>query len=136
MDWYAKYLRLLFKDRVDGCGDDYLDCWGFVRLVYKNELGIDLPSYSEGYEDSEDRAIGPLIDEKSSGWIEVSAAEVKPFDVVLMRVSAQGPACHVGLVIRRGVMIHLRRRAGVVVQPMGGLEWKNRVLGVIRYAAK
>lgn len=112
-----------------------MDCWGFVRHVYKNELGIDLPSFHDCYNDSNDPEIGETILEKSCDWQEVEPRAAKPFDVVILRLSAAGAPCHVGLIVREGVMIHMRRKTGVVIQPLNGLEWKRRIHGLIRYGA-
>lgn len=136
-EWHDKYRRLQFKERTENCGEDYFDCWRFVQLVYKQELGIDLPSYSAAYDDSEDKKINALIRQEAfekDAWREVPVEEMQEFDVILMQLSAEGAACHVGLAIRQGTMIHLRRRSGVVIQPLRAFEWKNRILGVMRYA--
>lgn len=134
-DWWEKYRRVPFKEH--GRDETGADCWGYTRLIYKRELGILLPSYAEAYDNSQDAKIGPLIDqeiETTGEWIEVE--NPASFDFVLMKLSAAGPSCHVGLVIRPFHMIHLRRRSGVVIQDWRRMECKNLVTGFMRYVPR
>lgn len=127
VNWYDKYQRMKFAERT-------ADCWGFVRHVYRDELGIDLPSYLSLYDNSEDPKIGGVIEEQRKSWREVERPEL--FDIVLMRLSSSGAACHVGIALGNGNMIHMRRKTGVVIQPLNGLEWKRRIYGFIRHASR
>ena len=45
MHWTARYINIPYINK--GREFSGADCWGLVRLVYKNELGIDLPTYGE-----------------------------------------------------------------------------------------
>ncbi len=40
-EWQIKYLGI--KYRLGGREVTGLDCWGLVRMVYRDELGIDIP---------------------------------------------------------------------------------------------
>lgn len=42
-----KYLGIPFQDK--GCGFEGCDCYGLVRLVYREELGIELPCLGDAY---------------------------------------------------------------------------------------
>ena len=132
-NWWEKYQRIPFKEK--GRDESGADCWGLAYLIYKNEKGIDVPDYLWAYEDThETEKISAHIkaERSSSRWLEIT--DPKPFDLVLMQESAAGMVgIHVGLVIRQGFMIHIRRKKGVVIQPLNAFEWKNRIMGFVRY---
>lgn len=114
---------------------DGADCWGLAYLAYKQEKGIEVPDYLWAYDDTHDveKISAHIAAEKaSSRWKDV--ADPEPFDLVLMQESAAGMVgIHVGLVIRPNYMIHIRRKKGVVIQPINSFEWKNRIMGFVRY---
>lgn len=43
MHWAAKYVGMPYE--AGARGPEKVDCWGMVRLIYRNEFGIDLPEY-------------------------------------------------------------------------------------------
>lgn len=54
MSWAAKYIGILFVEHGrtrEGC-----DCWGLLRLVYREEFGIELPGYDERNESIQEMA--------------------------------------------------------------------------------
>jgi hypothetical protein len=60
--WTRAYIGIPFTEL--GRSQYGCDCWGLARLVYAQELGIDLPSYVGGYASTEERAeIAGLIGE-------------------------------------------------------------------------
>lgn len=132
-DWWNRYvaeLKVPFKDK----GRDELgcDCWGLVCLIYKEQLGIDLPSYLECYETTKDKEVlGILIaDERAAKWSEPETPE--PFDVIILKM--RGVPMHVGLVTKSGHMIHCARGIGTVHEPFTSSKWKNNVIGYARYS--
>lgn len=129
MSWYKKYIGIPFVDK--GRDESGLDCWGLVRLVYKNELGIDLPSYCEDYESTNDYEI--LRDivtlEKGQRWKAVK--EPKEFDVIILNM--RGMPIHVGIVTKKDHMIHCALGIGTVHEHSGVAKWKHRVAGYARW---
>lgn len=82
MAWYTKYVGIPFVEK--GRDENGCDCWGLVRLIYKNELGIDLPDYLDCYETTNDREkLSSVIKEQTEkNW--VSDQEHKEFDVIIL----------------------------------------------------
>lgn len=90
----------------DGC-----DCWGLVRIVYKDKWDIELPSYDAEYDTIADRAhLKALMDNRSEefmkdGWHEIYPGEERPGDGVLMRLGSY--PIHVGIVQSSGRLLHI-----------------------------
>lgn len=127
--WAGAYLGLRQADH--GRDRDGVDCWGLVRLVYADELGIDLPSYTEVCPDLAERAeLGALITgERDRGpWREVTRPE--PFDVLLFRI---GPhATHVAVAVDHRDMLHVHGHSESCIVSISD-RWRKRLVGVYRY---
>lgn len=102
----SKYIGL--KYAVAGRGPDGYDCWGLVRKVYKESLGIELPEYPGVSCDSQQDLRNALSKEKQSGnWIQVELPET------LNLVSVKDPwGCHhVGIFVKADVdrILHISK---------------------------
>lgn len=101
---FDAFVGLPWRDK--GRERDGLDCYGLVALVYAEQAGIVLPSYAEDYATSEDReAVCDLIEGRAEPWREVAERDVRPLDLVLLRHA--GVERHIGLVVRRGYVLHI-----------------------------
>lgn len=107
------------------------DCWGLACLVYA-AAGIALPSFAGAYADTSDAAINDLIADNRAGWAIVPQGREKPLDLVLMH---QRP-WHVGIVVRRGLMLHMPEEKASVIEPYTTGRWSRRVEGVYRHSAR
>jgi len=130
--WTAEYIGLPFADH--GRTRSGVDCWGLVRLVLAERFGIDVPSYDGSYRQTTDRTdLDYLIStERSSAWTSVPLGTEQPGDVVLLR--CLGAACHVGLVVAAGVMIHAEVGLDTVLDRYDTTRWAARVQGIYRAA--
>jgi cell wall-associated NlpC family hydrolase len=100
---FNSFTGLPYRDL--GRGPDAYDCWGLVVAVY-DAAGIKLPSYAESYVTAEDlKSISCLISGSLQPWREISEREVKPLDGVLVNIA--GYERHIGLVVKRGYMLHV-----------------------------
>lgn len=110
MNAINRYIGLPWLDRgqtADGC-----DCEGLLRLVYAGELGITLAA--------------PL---DRADWILVAAGAERPLDAILIR---QAP-WHVGVVVRRGLMLHMPEGGTSCIEPFDTGRWGRRVEGIYRH---
>lgn len=129
MSWYAKYMNIPFKDK--GRDEQGADCWGLVRLIYKNELGIELDDYSDSYFDTNDREVLAKIvsSEKNQNWI--TPESPKEFDVVILNM--RGIPIHVGIITKQNHMIHCAKGINTVHEHYGTSKWKHKVMGFARW---
>lgn len=127
-----QYIGIPFLDHGrdrDGC-----DCWGLVRLVYAEQMGITLPdlgdAYSEAYARGEvDEAVDSTVGQE---WnVDVTGQPWRPLDVMIF--SRAGVECHVGLYLRPGEMLHVIEGTAAVVERYDTTRWKRRLTRVIRH---
>lgn len=123
----SKYIGLPFKPlgrAVDGC-----DCWGLARIIYRDEFGIDIPSlqYAAPYDPEE---LFGVMDDESRHWLPVELGKEKPGDILTLR--ALNP--HVGIVVERGLMIHIQQTTAACIDRYKRSSWKKRIMGIYRHA--
>lgn len=127
MIWWAKYVGIPF---VDGGRDiSGVDCWGLVRLIYAERLGVSLPSYGE-ISAAELIRIARAIDAGQEQWAPVEAP--RAFDVVLLRLYDRAWTGHVGVAIDGTRMLHTERDIASAVVPMDHYTIKHRIAGFRR----
>jgi probable lipoprotein NlpC len=125
--WSEDFLGLPFKGL--GRTRDGVDCWGLVRLVL-GEFGIHVPSYAEGYASAEERAeISGLINGAKPLWHMVE--DPRELDVIIFRRGRL--ECHVGLVVRPGLMLHVTDDRPSCIENYLDWHWANRIKGFWRH---
>jgi len=127
--WWNNYIRIPFQEKgrdAAGC-----DCWGLVKLIYKNELNIELPGYEEIYETTNDHLIlsKTIKNERNAHWI--NPENPKEFDVII--VNMRGVPMHVGIVTKHQHMIHCAKDVGTAHERTDSMRWRNRIIGYARY---
>lgn len=131
-EWAARYLNIPFIEQGrDRAG---VDCYGLLRLVYQEQRGIDLPSYTEGCTTKDDMRILTALarGEVITQWHPVPLAEVRLFDAVIFRM--KGEPIHVGLVLDAEYFLHSMRGVWSVIERMQSIAWRHRIVGAMRYA--
>ncbi|MBN9304117.1 MAG: hypothetical protein BGO82_17225 [Devosia sp. 67-54] len=114
MDWSA-FVGLPWRDR--GRTADGYDCWGLFRAAFTAGTGIELPSHDEGYSSAADRdATAAIVSGGRGDWIEVEREQ--PFDGAVMLI---GRRYHIGLVVRRGLLLHMPFHGLSVIEPASRL---------------
>jgi hypothetical protein len=110
--WVSKYVGIPYVR--DGLG---LGCWRLLRLVYLNELGINLPTYGEISQEELLKMVRVFAAEvkKADPWVEVKQEERQNFDACLMKLS--GHWHHIG-VCAFGRVLHVENEAGAVFVPL------------------
>jgi hypothetical protein len=125
---YNKYIGLPYKD--NGRDIDGIDCWGLVRLYYKEELGIDLPSYVDEYNGPYDTSVTRAISLYKDSWNKTTTPA--PGDVVLFNI--YGEPAHVGVYVGNNKFLHCREGRDSVVESLDNIKWNKRLEGVYKYS--
>jgi hypothetical protein len=110
------------------------DCWGLVRLVYREQYGIDLPSYGEiDYDAANIAQTAGLIADHRDQWQDVQ--DPCAGDVVLLRI--EGYPAHVGVMIDATRMLHVHRDGLTsCIERLDGGSWRHRIEGYYRHAER
>lgn len=136
--WADQYVGLPFRD--GGREKPYLDCWGLVRVVYLDRLGIELPDFP-GLDHAGSSTILQCVDKSINGgpWFKVDRAG--PFDVALMLghytvdgITRAAPI-HVGVCIDHKWLLHTEKSSNAVCVAMDSFTISRRILGYYRHAA-
>lgn len=134
--WLNRYVGIPFKQ--DGLTREGLHCWGLVRLVYAEQLGIELESYGENSADDLLAAAKHFRDgPQSETW--VAAPAVRSFDCVLMSamelvngVTRRLPA-HCGIAVSSTHLLHVWKETASVVMPLDHPRIRFKILGAFRH---
>lgn len=117
------------RDR-EGC-----DCWGLVRLVYREQLGIEFPDFGDEYSEAYARGEVSKIMEREAQkeWcVDVTNAPWKLLDI--MSFTRCGVESHVGMFVRPTEVLHVVEGALTTIERYDTVKWRNRLCRVIRHA--
>ena len=127
----SKYVGISFEDR--GESFDGSDCYGILRLIYKEELGIEIPVFGQSCNNTKAIFLD-YIKQISRHWVSVKDYEL--FDVVAMAHDPNHPRViqHFGLYLGNGKMLHTLENIGSHIVEMK--EMTYYIKGVYRWEKK
>jgi cell wall-associated NlpC family hydrolase len=128
MDWAADYFELPFVDQ--GRDRRGVDCWGLVRLVYQEQLDIDLPDFLfSAYDRSLRPEIAAAYDTEHRRWRPVETPAL--FDVAVFRV--HHTPFHYAVMLDANHMLHIEVGCNVAKERIDSPRWNRRLVGVYRH---
>ena len=100
----SSYIGVPFADREDTFKG--ADCFGLVRLFYREELGISLFKHTAKYDDIRKIVMEYLLQESSPHWVKNDKPQLH--DVVVMARDPKHPKIiqHFGIMISSTKMLH------------------------------
>src|SRR5512143_1966477 len=129
--WINDYVGIPYKP--SGRSMEGANCWGLLWLIDQEHTHFGVPNLTgvdaEGYELKELEKIA-----KGETWLHARMIErgKEAFaDMLLFRF--QGYACHVGMVIERGLMINARPGTDSCIERYDGPIWRHRLVGIYRW---
>lgn len=122
------YIGIPFKNRADT--EKSADCFGLVRLIYKQVLNIKVYKPNSSAFDSKS-ILKEFLEKVSKNWDEVQSLE--KFDVVVMAHDPKHPDIiqHFGIYIGNGKMIHTLKGIGSHISNIH--EYKYFIKGYYRW---
>jgi hypothetical protein len=127
---YNKYVGLPYA--TNGRDESGIDCWGLVRLFYKQEYNLDLPSYTEEYSGAYDDRILQMMEEYKDNWAQTTTPQ--PGSVIVFNIL--GEPFHVGVYIGEDKFVHAREGMDSVVESINSPKWNKRIEGYYNYVAQ
>jgi cell wall-associated NlpC family hydrolase len=135
--WASKYIGVPFL--AGGRTLKGLDCYGLLHVVFKEQLGVDIPEHQDVYyernpsEDGHDRqTVGDAISMRTlKDWTPIIDGQEKSMDGIILRIA--GHPIHIGLVLVPGIMLHSEFGHDTVVESYRNLKWERRLVGFYRH---
>jgi cell wall-associated NlpC family hydrolase len=127
--WVEKYIGIPFVSNgrtMEGC-----DCYGLVRLVLRDEYGVELPELSDDYDNALNAAeTARLFAEKRPAL----AAEKLPGprEGAVAVITERGRPCHLGIFAGGGFVLHTGVKTGSVCQRETHPALRGRIEGYYR----
>ena len=127
--WVKNYIGIPFVEKGSvhtGC-----DCYGLIRLIYKEHFNIDLTDFTSAYSTTKDScAISKIIEKETILWEKVR--DEKEGDVTLFRI--KNMLWHVGFIVEKNMMLHtMEGCVDSCIERIDSLLWKNRLEGFYRF---
>jgi sulfur carrier protein ThiS len=125
--WYNKYIGLPYQ--ANGRTTSGIDCWGLAVLVYSEELGIELPSFTDSYLGITGEGVSELVKVTKEGWQLVQ--DYKLGDLCVFNIL--GEPTHVGIYVGDNKFLHIREGMDSVIESLDSYRWRHRLEGTYRY---
>jgi cell wall-associated NlpC family hydrolase len=127
--WVKKYIGIPFVS--NGRTHSGCDCYGLVRLVLRNEYGINLPELSDDYSSALN------IDETEKLFAQklpVLAVEKipEPEEKAVAVITESGRPVHIGIAAGSGFILHTGSKTGSVCQRAAHPGLRGRIEGYYR----
>lgn len=113
----------------DGGGD----CYALIRDYYKQELGIVIKEYPRDYKWWANDGNMYVENFADAGFVQIAHSEIKPGDVILMRVPSSCPVPnHAGIYLgpTQGILHHLQNRPS---RQENASVWLKNITHYLRY---
>lgn len=137
MTWYNNYTGFPYK-HLGNSIDTGIDCFNLCRLVYKNELNIDIPYQTsdfcnivdeDWYTKTHERWMEKAASEEY-GWVKVT--EPKVYDIILMSLGSTHVVNHCAMYVDKNKMLQTMLEHKSWIAPYGRY-YKQYTLGVYRW---
>jgi hypothetical protein len=137
--WAGTYVGIPYRDH--GADRSGCDCWGLVRLVYRERAGVILPAYAADYDDERDTdGVARCVEaaRASGSWRRVDPP-AQPLDIAEMlsllrsRRGWSYPPLHVGVVLALGWLLHTEVATGSVLVRSDDPTLGRRIAGYWRH---
>ena len=118
VDFARQAMTVPFTDK--GRSFEGWDCWGLVCCAYWEVLGLRLPTYAEGYENTADaRRLAHVVQAATGGadWQETARAAG-----AIAVIQRRRRPVHVGLVVSGSDILHCEAGAGTIRNRDGELH--------------
>ena len=135
MHWSNKYVGIPWQTR--GRAHDGADCWGLVRLIYREVLSVEIDCLIDRYTPAmkaHDIAGLVSVAAASGQWVKIASEDHAQFDVAVF--SLGGLDNHVGVITGPGMMIHAQAGQLSSIARLDSGVWSPRLSGIYRHITR
>jgi cell wall-associated NlpC family hydrolase len=132
--WARDYVGIPFCEK----GRDHrgVDCWGALRLVLLERFHVEVPSYTEAYVCTAERAeIATVMQQEipKQRWVPV-IGPARSGDAVVFRL--MNAPWHVGVMLDADSFLHADEALGCTcIERLSSFRWNRRLYGLYRHEA-
>lgn len=126
---FKSYIGIPYTNKgrsTDGC-----DCWGLIRLFYKNELGIELPLVDHYNNVCDNSDVAESVAIEKPRFEEIDYDDRQMFDIIMFRICKL--PVHTGLMLDNGRMLHTLAGHNSAIERYDSASWNRRIDGVFRW---
>jgi cell wall-associated NlpC family hydrolase len=129
--WAESYVGVPWDDHGTDGSFAGCNCYGLVRLVYRRELGIDLPRYEgAAYTRGVDPAdLAQLFVREREKWRDVDTPQAG--DLIWLRIA--GRPFHVGVMVSGDAFLHIEEGCDSIIESTASTFWRRRIQGYARW---
>ena len=125
---HESFTRIYHK--TNGRDFNFCDCYGICYLFNKEVLNKEIPLYlEENIEDKE--AINATYNSKQSEFVNIPIGKETTGDIVSIKF--KNMPIHVGVIVEKGVMLHVMENRQAVIESYNSIRWKNKIDSFWRY---
>ena len=111
-----------------------VDCFGLVRLFYREQYGIDIDDY--GFPLNSDMRERLVFDNYEREGFHIVGSDERAVDGDILLLKFCGVVCHFGILIDGDRVLQAYEKAGCVVAIYYNRSMKSRTKAVLRYGVK
>ncbi len=125
---YSQYTNIFYKK--NGRDFNSCDCYGICYLFNKIELKKELPVYLDDPVDTPDQ-IDAVFGQKKKEFKKIPNGREMVGDIISLNI--KGLPTHVGVVLQKGLMLHIISGQHSRIESYNTTKWKNRIDSFWRY---
>lgn len=130
LSWAQAFIGMPYADKGrtrEGC-----DCWGLIRIVYADRLGIELPSYDSEYVGSDERReISAIVEREAQSALWERVETPRPFDILFFRRGRFD--AHAAIWVKAGLMLHMVEEDCSKIERFDVPAYAFRLTGMYRW---
>lgn len=125
---YRKYLDIHYKK--NGRDFEFCDCYGICYLYNKHELEKLIPIYLNEEIETPNQ-VDALFNKKKSEFKKIKIGKEHEGDIISLNI--KGLPTHVGVVLQKGLMLHIMNGHCALIESYNNSKWINRIDSFWRY---
>lgn len=135
--WSDEYIGIPFKDTPEASRNG-LNCYGLIRLVYRERLSIELDDFSDEYygigvDENSRVTISEAFKRNLTTWYKIIVIP-EAYDIVTFRYGRE--TSHIGLALDGENFLHIREDSNSTHDKLTNHIWGRMIDGTYRHKSR